>query len=293
MEIISEEGMIDEDIMMVDVNGWLYPKTTSSFIIYGKEIGIFDPGGRTSGEKLIKRLNEMKISGKFINFFVSHRHADHSAGAAYLINRIKNGIIHAHPITIANLINPDKINKATVEMYGNLGEIIEYVNNEYLHAVVEPSKIDLGNGHVIEVINTPGHTSDHLMYYDEKSQFLFLGDGAGLFSPESGIPLPNSFPPSFKYEEYRKSLLKIMDYEPKIIGFSHYGSVKGSAVKKILNLSIEILDDWYKIFTENDRLNAEQIIFEKYSDDLKIFSPDFRNEILEIIIDGFFKNLVK
>ena len=294
MVIISDERMIDDELMMVDVMGWMSPKTTSSYIVYGRETGIFDPGGRTSGERIIKRLNELKISGEqFINFFVSHRHADHSAGAAYLVKRLKNGIIHAHPITIANILDPDRINRATVEMYGNMGEIIESVSGEFLHSITEPNKIDLGRGHVIEVINTPGHTSDHLMYYDQKNGFLFLGDGAGLFSPETGIPLPNSFPPSFRYDEYRNSLLRIMSYEPKIIGFSHFGSVKGDDVKRILELSLNILDDWYTIAMENERLTAVQTIFEKYYDDLRLFSPDFRNQIMNIIAEGFMRNLKK
>lgn len=291
MAVFLDGGYISDELIMIDAFGWGNWKTTSTFVVKGMYTAIFDPGGRNSAEVILNALKEYKIDLNDIKYiFVTHRHNDHSAGASMLVKKLKNARIYAHPITIENILNPDRINEATISMYGELGEPIEPVKDQDKLVKIEDGDLfDLGNGLVIRSIYMPGHTSDHFMFQEEKNNFVFTGDGAGLFSGKYLTALPNSFPPSFRYEEYRKSLLKLIKIEPDIVGFSHFGSVSGSNVKPVLENSLSILDEW-KYIIENDD-DYENTIFNRYRDRFDLFSREFREEVLRIIIQGFKRNL--
>ncbi len=291
MSLFMNNGYISENLLMIDAHGWRNKKTTSSFILKSEYIAIFDPGGNNSSDIVINALKEYGFNLSSIKYlFVSHRHNDHSGGASVLVKKLKNAKIYAHPITIENLKNPEKINEATKAMYGFLGEPIDPVKDvEKLVKINDGDTFDIGNGLKIRAMLMPGHTSDHFMFYEEKNGFVFTGDGAGLFSGKYMKSLPNSFPPSFKFEEYRRSLLKLIDLKPKIIGFSHFGAISGDDVPIVLKDALQILDEWKEIIENNE--NYENVIFNKYKDQFDLFSEDFRNDVLKIIINGFKKNL--
>jgi len=291
MTIYMENGYLNKNILMLDANGWKNDKTTSSFVIIGKDIAILDPAGSESAEIILKLLEDFKIEKNKVKYiFVTHRHNDHSGGASVLVKKLKNAKIYAHPITIENIKNPEKINEATKAMYGSLGEPIDPVKDlEKLVKINDGDIFDIGNGLKIRAMLMPGHTSDHFMFYEEKNGFVFTGDGAGLFSGKYMKSLPNSFPPSFKFEEYRRSLLRLIDLKPKIIGFSHFGAISGDDVSNVLKDALQILDEWKDIIENNE--NYENVIFNKYKDQFDLFSEEFRNDVLKIIINGFKKNL--
>ncbi|MGC8619054.1 MAG: MBL fold metallo-hydrolase [Thermoplasmata archaeon] len=286
-----ENGYLNKNILMLDANGWKNEKTTSSFVIIGNDVAILDPAGSESADIILKLLYDFKIEKDKVKYiFISHRHNDHSAGASVLIKKLKNANIYAHPITIENLKNPDKINSATKDMYGYLAEPIIPVKNESrLIEITDNDEFDLGNNIVIKALYMPGHTSDHFMYLEKENNFVFTGDGAGLFSGRYMVSIPNSFPPSFKYQEYRNSLLKLIEINPEMIGFSHFGAISGNNVKIVLKDALRILDEWKEII-ENEE-NYEDVLFNKYKDQFDLFSKDFRNDVLKIIINGFRKNL--
>lgn len=282
--IYSDSGKIKDGIFIVDAFGWSSDKTTSSYIIKGNEVAIFDPAGSKSADRILQYLDYFNIEYDKVKFiFISHRHNDHSAGASVLVHKLKNAKIYAHKITNENLKNPTKINMATENMYGYLAEPIEPVDESFLVNINDNDIFDLGEGLKIKALHMPGHTSDHFMFQEEKNNFIFTGDGAGLFSFKHKIVIPNSFPPSFKYEEYKKSLQRLIDLKPRIIGFSHFGAVESP--DELLTESIEILEDWKKIISEND--NYMDLLIKKYGPKFELFDKNFRKEVLNIIISGF------
>ncbi|MGC8662815.1 MAG: MBL fold metallo-hydrolase [Thermoplasmata archaeon] len=291
MSVILENGYLNENILMLDANGWKNKKTTSSFIIIGKHVAILDPAGSDSADIILKLLDDFKIEKDSVRYiFVSHRHNDHSAGASILVKKLSKAVIYGHPITIENLKNPEKINDATRKMYGYLAEPIDPVKDmEKLVEIKDNNLFDLGNGISVRALYMPGHTSDHLMFQETLNDFIFTGDGAGLFSGKYMTALPNSFPPSFKYNEYKKSLTNLIEMKPKMLGFSHFGSIKGNDVNKVLIDSLNILEEWKEIISSHN--DYENILFYKYKNNFDLFSENFRDEVLRIIINGFAKNL--
>jgi len=290
MTIYKNSGYLNERVLMLDVFGWNNDKTTSSFIVKGDKVAIMDPGGKSSGIKIVEKLNEYHIDPDSVNYiFVSHRHNDHAGGAPVLLNVCKNAKIYADPITLENLANPEKINNATISLYGDLAEPIDAVKDHgRLVPINDGNVFDLGNHVKVKAIYAPGHTSDHFMFLELNSKFLFTGDGAGLFSGKYSTLLPNSFPPSFKFENYLKSLKNILDLDFDIVGFSHYGAVSGPDARKIILEGLEILNEWNSVLKVKD---GEDILLKKYIDRFDLFPEYFRIPVFKIIVGGFKKNL--
>ena len=287
--IFYEDGKISKNIYMIDVHGWKHEKTTSSFIIFGEKIAILDPGGYTSGKIVEDFINKNKIDKNLVKYiFVTHRHNDHSSGASYLVNRLKDAKIYAHPITLENLKDPEKINIATRKMYGDYSEDIEIVSEEKMEPIRDGETFELGRDIVIEAIYSPGHTSDHFAIFERSESFLFAGDGIGLFSPKTKEIIPNSFPPSFKFYTYKEGIKKLIQLNPKITGFSHFGAVSNADSTNILKKSIQVLDEWYDYIKNNKEKELKQ----KYLEKFELFSPELKELIFDIVIEGF-KNGLK
>jgi glyoxylase-like metal-dependent hydrolase (beta-lactamase superfamily II) len=281
-------GEINESLILLDVMGWKHGKTTSSYIIRGENIAVFDPGGYSSGEIVLNFLVKNRIPLEDVKYiFVSHRHNDHSSGASFLVKNLPDAKIYAHRITIENLLNPEKINRATRDMYGYFSENIDRVDKEKVKEIDDGEIFSLGKGIEVKALHMPGHTSDHFMFLEMKNSFVFTGDGAGLFTPSTGQVLPNSFPPSFKYEEYRKSLQRLIQINPRILGFSHFGAVSGDDVKIVLNNAMKNLEEWKSKLENMD----VEYIKKNYSGDFRLFSPDFREMIMDVIIQGFIRGI--
>ncbi len=292
MTIYNDSGYINEHLLMLDVFGWNNEKTTSSFIVKGDKVAIMDPGGKSSGEKIVEKLDEYSIDPESItHIFVSHRHNDHLGGVPPLLKICRNANVYANPITLENLANPDKINNATIALYGNLSEPIEPVKEkERLVPINDGDTFDLGNNVRIKAIYAPGHTSDHFMFFELNSRFLFTGDGAGLFSGKYSTLLPNSFPPSFRFENYLKSMKNILNLDFDIVGFSHYGAVSDPEARKIISEGLRILNDWNAVIRENGSA-SEEILLKKYIAQFDLFPQYFRIPVFKIIVNGFSKNL--
>ncbi|MGC8673262.1 MAG: MBL fold metallo-hydrolase [Thermoplasmata archaeon] len=292
MTLYEKSGYINAHLLMLDVFGWNNEKTTSSFIVKGDKVAIMDPGGKSSGEKIVEKLNEYRIDPDSVtHIFVSHRHNDHAGGAPPILKTCKNAKVYASSITLENLANPDKINNATISLYGDLAEPIDAVKEkERLVPISDGDTFNLGNDVMIKAIYAPGHTSDHFMFLELNSKFLFTGDGAGLFSGKYSTLLPNSFPPSFRFENYLMSMKNILNLNFDIVGFSHYGALSGPDARKTIVEGLRILNEWNSVIREKGSA-SEEILLKKYIAQFDLFPQYFRIPVFKIIVNGFSKNL--
>lgn len=87
--------------------------------------------------------NNLKVD----SILLTHHHNDHVAGVKDLVN----------DFPLAKVYSPNKSIIETTNLIQN-NELIQTTLNEFI------------------VISTPGHTSDHVVYYDKKNEILFSGD---------------------------------------------------------------------------------------------------------------------
>lgn len=113
----------------------------SYIVLTGNEILVIDPADSFS---ILKYITDRKLSLKGI--LITHHHADHTAGIEGILNKIK-----------VPVYSPNKK--------------IHHTTN-----IVKDQDIINFNSIKIEVISTPGHTIDHIVFYNKKNNFLFSGD---------------------------------------------------------------------------------------------------------------------
>ena len=110
-------------------------------ILNNKDVIIIDPADSVS---ILRYISNNQLSLKAI--LLTHHHTDHTAGVEGILNKIK-----------VPVYSPNKKIKYTTII------------------VKDQDTIDL-NFIKIEVIGTPGHTMDHVVFYNKENNILFSGD---------------------------------------------------------------------------------------------------------------------
>ena len=166
----------------------------------------------------------------------------------------------AHRYTIENYKDPRKINEVAKQIFGEFAEPIEAVEEENKLIVLrEGDSIDLGKGLEVEIVYTPGHTSDHFAFYEKKNKFMFTGDAAGILGRKTRSITPTTFPPSFKYGNYVGSIEKMLKYDIKIVAFAHFGAVVGPDAAEILEKSLEATEECKNLAEEMSGKKTDEL----------------------------------
>jgi len=147
-----------------------YWQENNSYLIIGNDKALlFDSGpGVRDITPVVESLTNLPIVA-----MISHFHYDH-------VGNIEN---FDNQVLVNNQIAEEQLGKAGEYLPNDIEYLADMANREGLEAPVfypkkileRRSSIDLG-GRVIEVIATPGHSSDSIMIFDEERNQLFSGD---------------------------------------------------------------------------------------------------------------------
>lgn len=294
MEVVLRPGRIGESVVMLDVMGWGHVRTNSSLLLLGRRLAVVEPGCKGSAEVIVREAKSLGLRlDDFHYLFVTHRHLDHLAGAPVLLRFMQNARVAGHRYAIATLRDPSKINAAARQVFGGYVEPTDRVDDEgRLIVVDEGDSMELGQGLELEVVLTPGHTSDHLSFYEKRNRLMFTGDSAGILAGETLTVIPTTFPPSFKYNRYLKSVERMLEYKPKIVVFAHFGAVRGDDAYRILERSIEVLEDWKGLAEESEDENVlARRLKEKYGAGLSPFPLEVKEYMFSLLAAGLRRGL--
>ena len=115
-----------------------------SFILYndGEDASVIDPAESLPIIEFIKN-NNLKIR----DIFITHHHKDHTSGISGIIKNFPKVKIYSPSSHIEN----------TEFVLNNKDEVESCINS-------------------FKIISTPGHTLDHIVYYDYHNRIMFCGD---------------------------------------------------------------------------------------------------------------------
>lgn len=299
MPFIMQPQALSEHIDLIDVQGWNFDHTTSVLIIRGRETAIIETGHHRCGEQILNELRERSIPLDNIRYVcVTHRHSDHCGGATPIATTVSDTTVVGHKYAIATLLDPSRLNKGARQLFGQFAQDIQPLPPEIPTLEVQNgNQLDLGNELELEVIGTPGHTSDHLAYFETHTRTLYTGDAAGLLGPKHYTVTPTSFPPSFKFDVYRESIEKLRTYDPAILVFSHFGAVTGIDIPIIFDRALTTLDSWKETVeqawqaepTQNSVTNA---IKHRFFNELEVFPPKARPLFIQVMALGLSQSLL-
>lgn len=225
---------ITPNIYKIDTEALGQEKIIASYLIKGdKRIAIVDPGFPSSFP-IIKE--NIKLNGFDITnidyILLTHFHLDHSGSTGLIIKDSPKTKVMIHRRSSFYVKNFFKIVGGARMVFGidlmrKFGESLE-VPGENVISIDNEDEIDLG-GIKLKVVYTPGHSSDSVSYFEEKSASLIIGDAACIQYPAlNHVMIPAGSPPIFDLVEEISTLNRLKSLHIERILLPHYGVIENS-----------------------------------------------------------------
>ena len=239
---------LENYLYQIDVETAGIKNFIASYILKGKQVAMVETGPTSSVPNLLSCLKELKVKPEDVVYVaVSHIHLDHGGGAGRLLKYLPKAKVIVHPRGTPHLANPEKLWQQSREVLGNIAEMYgkpEPVPEERIIAATDGMTFDIGNNIRLKVVETLGHASHHLSYYEPLSEGIFPGDAAGIYLNEIDVIVPTT-PSPFRLDVALASLDKLISLKPKVLYYSHFGKAY-NAVEKLQTYAQQ-LKLWAKI----------------------------------------------
>jgi glyoxylase-like metal-dependent hydrolase (beta-lactamase superfamily II) len=218
---------LDEHLFLVDVETAGIEKFIASYVLVGSKVLIVETGPTSSIPNLVSGLVKLGVKFEDVAFVaVSHIHLDHGGGVGALLKRLPNARVVVHPRGVAHLVNPEKLwdqsrmvlGEEIVDLYGKP----EPVSADRIVGAVDRMVLDVGEGVSVRVLETLGHASHHLSFYEFSGGGLFPGDAAGIYLSDKDVVVPTT-PSPFRLDMTLNSLDKLIELKPEFLFYSHFG----------------------------------------------------------------------
>ncbi len=227
---------------------------TGVYLVGRGDVAVIDPGP-TMDEHLDAVLGALDEGERVTHILVTHTHTDHTAGVPKLVERTDAATYGFGPH--GPVPDKDPLDDITFDEHFTAAEIEEFTRvwdetpDELKRegpdtsfnpdvAVVDGDLIE-GRDWTIEVVHTPGHTSNHVCFGLQQERVLFTGDHV------MGWATSVISPPDGDLFDYLASLEKLLDRNDE-----RYWPTHGPA--------IENPQDYVRSFIEHRRAREAQIV---------------------------------
>ncbi|OYY94956.1 MAG: MBL fold metallo-hydrolase [Hydrogenophilales bacterium 28-61-23] len=197
---------------------------------------IVDTGTNAAVPHTLAALAGLGVAPEAVDFvIVTHVHLDHAGAAGAFLAACPNAKLVAHPRGARHLIDPSKLVRGSIAVYGEA--VFHALYGEIVPAPVERViEADDGfvldfNGRRLEFIDTPGHARHHFCIHDLASNSLFTGDTFGISYREfdvDGRPFifPTTTPVQFEPDALHASIDRLIARNAAAAYLTHYGRIE-------------------------------------------------------------------
>ena len=242
-------------VVLVDT-GYVRPQFAAAYIISqrapsGNRLAIIDPGTNFSVPRILATIKDLACDyGQVSYIILTHVHLEVSSGVGLLMQYCPNAKLIIHARGARHMINPSTLLSNTIAIYGE-----NFVEKEFgkLLPVEAKNIIEVSDGFLINlagrmltVLETPGHSKEHIGIWDELTQGVFTGNAFGSSFREIDNALapfifPSTPPMTFEPKALRVSLKKIIALLPNCAYLTHFGRVE--SIPKIYLGILKTLDE--------------------------------------------------
>lgn len=223
MEIIP----VDDHIVAIDHNLLGIPGVGVTYVVRGEAVALVETGTALTVPHTLAGLERLDIRPEEVaHILCTHIHMDHAGGAGYLAAALPRANVYIHSMSAPHLIDPSKLMPSVRRAVGEEawplhGDIKPIPAERVLPA--EQLRLDLGRDVILEAVATPGHSPDHLSYWDRKSGGLFIGDAAGLVMDRYGLAFPVTPVPTYSLGDHRATIAMLRAQNIPRIYVTHHG----------------------------------------------------------------------
>ena len=216
---------------------------------------------RTIGH-LYDALEELGIDDVAV-MAVTHIHLDHAGGAGHFAQRFPDARIGVHEKGARHLVSPERLWSSAERIYTPQGMLdlwgpMEPLDESRLLVLDEGDRIPLGNGRSIEVMYTPGHAKHHIVFFEDETGAMMIGDSVGLAFPHGHIVQPNTPPPDFDPYKATHQMHRMGDRDPGFLGFAHFGPDRTPA--DTLDEATRRMWEWVRWVEERADQDDEELV---------------------------------
>ena len=233
---------VGKNTFLIDLETGGFKNLIASYVLTGKQAVIVETGPASSIPNLLSGLNELRIQPEDVAYIaLTHVHVDHSGGVGTVLKKLPNAKVIVHAKGAPYLVNPAKLWAATKEVLVEVAEMFgepEPVPQERIIVAKESMTVDVGEGVTLKAVEAPGHASHNLSYYEILNEGVFPGDAAGAYISNCNVVYPTT-PPPFRPDIALVSLGKLINLNPKVLYYSHFGKAD-NAVQRLQNYMTQI-----------------------------------------------------
>lgn len=151
--------------MTIQQIGSFVPYDSNMFLLIGERTMLIDTGSGAFSGPIIEHISNILNGKKLDSIVLTHRHYDHIGG-------LKDMVPAFQPTVFAGVNDAEAIRKGGNDKISGV-DLLPCPSEVY--ELSEGNTIDLG-GHMLEIIETPGHTTGGICLYDRTTRSLFSGD---------------------------------------------------------------------------------------------------------------------
>jgi glyoxylase-like metal-dependent hydrolase (beta-lactamase superfamily II) len=187
---VTEQGKaLAFEQVEVENRGFMFEQPTNAVIAGTNEVVIIDPGYE-NGVELIEAALAKRGDVTVKAILLTHGHPDH-INAAPGLKQMYHAPILLHPTERQVASRFMDVSAIDSELHGGMTISVD--------------------GGSLQVIDTPGHSPGHVVFYDPVSRTMIGGDLV------SGNGTTGIFPPLGKMGEYLDSIRRMQAYNPRVV----------------------------------------------------------------------------
>jgi glyoxylase-like metal-dependent hydrolase (beta-lactamase superfamily II) len=235
-------------------------RMTAGFLIDGMQPALVETGSQSSVTAVTDALAAAGLGPSDLRWIiVTHIHLDHAGGVGDMAVAFPNATVVVHERGARHLVDPTRLIDSAARVYGPLldglyGRMLP-VPEDRLVAAADGHRVDLGAGHFLTLVDSPGHAKHHHAVLDEQTGTLLVGDAVGVKLPDLGILRPATPPPDFDLEQATVSLRRFAELRPQRVVLTHYGPVENPL--ETLADAEEMLHQWVDVAERTMRESEE------------------------------------
>jgi glyoxylase-like metal-dependent hydrolase (beta-lactamase superfamily II) len=217
-----------DGVAVIDTHHMGRPHVVATYALLGAEPGLVDPGPASTLPSVEAGLAALGLRVEDLRHIVlTHIHLDHAGATGQIVARSPEARVYVHERGAPHLVDPSRLVNSAGQLWGDRleqlwGRTIP-VPRERISTYVGGEAVRLG-AHTLRAYDAPGHAKHHLVWHDEASAGVFVGDNCGVRLPGVAFTRPATPPPDVDLEAWLRTLDLIDSLQPRWLMLTHFGA---------------------------------------------------------------------